>query len=738
MSDKPKVLLAVGERALERTLTTELANEFIFVKEASYREIVIQRIRDEQPDIILIREALKGSMPIDNLILDIRQSFPSIRVVFYTRKYRPGEPLLRRLVSYGVYDFIAGESVKKQQLFEGLRQAKQLSDVRQYLDAADIQTGGPQMHVTTEYQDLSETAPAEVAYPEPVPQKKEPQKNKAGKTKAKTTPKPKKKKPKKKEKPDSQKGFFGRILPFGTDKEVEAEDKTFDEALEEELQDERKEPHKRPETFKIDVDDAPEEEVSFWGEEKEEVHQQEVPSQPKERARNPLPFFHEEPTKPQAQVPTPDLPETETVVEQTIPTVTEKSSQTLEGVVDEEPEEEEEDLFGQVIERRSTPKPKTEPEPQPTKPVAAPAQRPPAPKPEPVKSEPTLKMTTRGKPNTPNDTLTLHRQETTQEPELDFNPLEVDPPNQATIAPIPQPKPKPAPVAVEPIEHNEVRSEGWSGRRHKGAIKVANKQVVTFVGATHGVGNTHVAFNSAVKLAEEGNKVLYMECHSVFSSIDFSLQMGTWQQGIEKALEDIEHNGGMSAGEHVLRIKDIKQNARKDKALRKLYKPLPDTLDYMFYSQDYQTLEEQHRVPKERLKDLVMYLLTRENYDVIVVDSEPIGERGVDGLLNISSKVYITMTQDPAQMGVFHRQFDATQNRIKITDQRYIIVNQFVKTEPTVNRINKWTNEKVLQTVPFTHKDVVTANYLGVPFILKTKHQSAINAFDSLIEHIAE
>lgn len=728
MSNKPRVLLAVGERALETILKNELSQDYTFVKEASYREIVIQRIREEHPDVVLLREALKGSMPIDNLVLDIRQTFPEIRVIFYTKKYRPGEPLLRRLVSYGVYDFIGGESVTKQQIFDGLNQRKQLSDVRKYLDAPELPSDTPTMHVTTEYKDLSTTQPE----PKAIPKQKEVvvQKN----TEDDEPTKPVKEKVKK------EKGFFKRMLPFG--KKGNSESDTGESMSDTQ--------NSKQENFSIDIDDDPEEERSFWGEDPSVQQKTETPPVSKPAFQSPLPMFHQDAPKETAPEPvdTQEVPVPEPV-EHAEPKVSEEPQKTepapkeetyhkpnVEYLDDAEPEEE--DLFAKSVSQAVVqPKPVPEPEPEPEvespilvdTPVAE----------APSESHDTLKFKPRGKPNVQGDELALHRKETMDEPEIDFNPMDVDSANRAAITeqPAPVQHRDPAPVDA-PIEHNEETSEGWTGRKTKGTIKVANKQIVTFVGATHGVGNTHVAFNAAIKLAEEGNRVLYMEAHSVFSSVDFSMQLGTWQQGIEKALEDIEYNQGMNVGDHILRIKDLKKNAKKDKALRKLYKPLPDTLDYMFYSQDYQTLEEQHAVPKERLKDLVMYLLTREAYDVIVVDSEPVGNPGVDGLLNISSKVYITMTQDPAQMGVFHRQFDATQKRIKITNNRYIIVNQFVKTEPTVKRIQKWTNEKVLQTVPFTHRDVVTANFLGVAFIQKTKHQPAINAFDSLIEHIAE
>lgn len=737
MTKKEKILLAIGERSLETFLRTRLSDEFIFVKEASYREIVIKRIEEEGPDIVLLREALKGSMDIENLVLDIRESFPNTRIVFYTSKYRPGEPLLRKLVSYGVYDFIAGEAVTESQIFEGLKTKKQLSDVRQFLDAPTLNTEMPAMTVTTEYKDLRQNE-SEPNYPavshipdEATPIEEESEEKEkigvigrlfGGKKKKKNIDKtPKIKQPKKKtnksrkieidENPDDEKSFWGDVDELANSVETEP--------VQETKQPDRQQP--KPSLNLPDIPEKNEDSIELGG------------------YNNPLPMFNHAKSEPTQVKQVPKEPQRKPVTQmEEVPAKPDNQP----SVVVEESESIEEDLFGghKVVPERTLSEETS-------------AER--------------LTIPARGKPSA--DDVSLHQRELNEsglrnniksvetyvEPEIDFNPMDLDPvPKQREavnnaqqpVQPIePQPvlnNPKhnvhnPQRTPREPIEHNEEQSIGWGGRKKVGKIHVRTKQIVTFVSAVHGSGNTHVAFNTALKLADEGNRVLYLDMNPTFSSVDFSFQLGTWQQGIDKALEDIKYNQGATVSDNILRIKDLKKT-RKEKQFKELYKSLPNSLDYMFYSQDYQTLEEQHEVPKEKLKDLIMYLSAREDYDVLIIDSEPLGEVGVDGLLNIANKIYITMTQDPGQMGVFHRQFDAAKNRVNITKNRYIIVNQFVNTEPTVKRVQKWTNEWVLQTVPFTHKGVIQANYLGEPFVLKTKHQPAKNAFESLAEHIAE
>lgn len=654
---KQKLLLAVGERQLEHFIKAKMSNEFDFTKEASYREIVIKRIREERPDVVLLREALKGSMSIESLVLDIRENYPEVRVVFYTSKNRPGEPLLRRLVSYGVYDLIGGESITEAQIFNGLVKPKQLSDVRQYLDAPTIESDEPPMMVTAEYIDMEEKEKEQPVNLPPI-NKMEPEKDNTKEVETETEK-------------NKESGLFGRL--FGRNKKKDKDDS---------------EEHTQPDEY---IDERKKEPV--------------IESDKKDSGgyHNPLELFGSnkdtnnnineslevEPTEEESDISFEDI---------NIPDIEFSADWLDEKTGDED------------ISEEINPEPIVKPIPlnkSPDRPVVERTVQEPTREKEP---DDRLTLQARGKPKEAEDGIQIikERDESYNKPPIEIN------------------------------EKENKTNRGWLGSKKDNGIRVKSNQIITFVSAVHGVGNTHIAFNTALKLADEGNRVLYIDMNSSFSSVDFSFQLGTWQQGIDKALEDIEYNSGMNASDNIIRMKDVKIERKEDKQLQELYKSLPDTLDYLFYSLDYQTLEKQHPVPKDRIRDLIMYLMTRERYDVVIIDSEPLGTEGVDGLLNLSNKIYFTMTQDPGQMGVFHRQFDAAKKRVNITDERYIIVNQFVDVEPKAKRIQKWTNEEVLQTVPFTHKSVILANFLGEPFILKTKHKDAIEAFDVLARHLAK
>lgn len=690
-SQKQKLLLAVGERGLEKFLKSRLKNKFTFTKDASYREIVLKRVREERPDIVLLREALKGSMMIETLVLDIREEFPEIRIVFYTSKSRPGEPLLRKLVSYGVYDIVGGEAVSESQIFDGLLNPKQLSSVRQYLDAPVLEDNSPKIVSKTEYEDLSEEK-EEIEFEKlkPKPQKKSKKKSKKKKTKNK-----------------EKKGFFKKM--FGRSDKKKAG------------------PQKDSKKDKI---------LDTSGEETIDNH-----SNQDAEYTNPLSMFSKEDSNVQSnqQITTSD--KTVELKEEKMNMLEKEREQELAIQLEKERLQEEQRLEEQRLEEQRLEKERLEEERRLLEQQRLERER----QEEERLEEQRLKEERRIKEE--QERLEQERQEKEKEeerkqqleqkkleeekklkiPEIDFNPLDRNS----------------APSNQQIIGNNQALKEtmpsklpGWLGGKKD--ISMSTGQIITFVSAVPGVGNTHLAFNTALKLADEGNRVLYIDTNSLFASVDLAFQLGTWEQGIEIALEDISNNYGVRVSDNILRINTLKEKSKGDKQLSKLYKDLPDKLDYLFYSVDYQTLENQPVVDKNKLQELIMLIMTKERYDAIIVDSEHLGMPGVDGLLNISSKIYITMTQNPGQLGIFHRRFDAALKRVDITDNHYVVLNQYVDIEPKIKSIESWTNQEVALTVPFTHKEIISRNYRGQPFILKTKNKEVIKSFNTLAEHIAQ
>lgn len=609
MAEKQKVLLAVGIKDLEQVLIKRLSDNYrVADSVATHKDIVLERIEYERPQVVIILERLLGDKPIEDLILDIRGSYPNTRIIFITSRENPRDPLLRTLVSYAVYDLVMGKAVSIDAIEERLKHPNELKDVQQFVQRSDdiaIEQPNQSLKVSVPIEDTEDDIEFDEVEPEEEPEKKQ--------------------------------GFLKGI--FGRKKKrkgiVEASDEDDRDSAEDTV---------------VDIPES-------------EPEPKPIPT-PKVKPK-PVPV----PTPPKAQPPIPN---------ETVTT----------------PEDKPYNPLANAGTAHTINKPIKTPPPRPN---AVPKKKP---KP-PIPVQPVQKK-----------------------------PIENPEPAQPTLVKSPPKQQKP--------KKSGLFSKGPQENSEK--IKVNSNRIITFVSPTAGLGGTHVAFNAALKLADEGNKVLYIDGNSDYSSVDIMFQLGNWEQGIDRALMDIEHNGGSKISSNILRIKDLKQEAKsqKDKTFIRLREPLPNTLDFMFYSHEYQTLPEQYDVPKRRLRELMMYLLTREQYDVIVVDSEPMGTDGVDELLNISTKVYITITQNPALVGLLNRRLDATEDRVELTDRKFIVLNKFEDIEPTVSTFSEWVRLPIVQTIPYDNRESIRTTFEGLPLVLQSSNNELKDAFEGLARHIAE
>lgn len=566
-----------------------LSSEFDFVGIASYREILLEKISQTNPDILLIREALPGTKNIVKLIYEVRMKYNNVRIIFMTGRRQPGDLILTELVRYGVYDLLLGSEVKKSDLFGLIRNPRQMKDVRHLLPSPELDESNtePAFEVKTQVVEVpvyidrpqsESVAPAVVAAPVPVPV---------------PVPEPIQTKP---------------------------------------------EPIQEPEP---------------------------IPEPEPEPEPEPIPFPEPEPEK--------------------FPKEPQKTEKTKgRGIMP---------LPGQ---RKKKPTFKGEEESAPIPPA--------------VKPEQVVVPVIEPEPFYPPATPAQVKRKSKKEIALDFNPMDMT--KKKSLANYP-----PAQLGAP-----------------------QSKQIITFLGAVHGVGNTQIAFNTAVKLAQDGSKVIFIENNSMFSTIDFAFQLGEYNLGIDKALIEIADGNTRDIQKSIHSMRKKKEMAKGNAALQKIYKKLPDNLDFLFYSQDYQTLINKPEIQKEYLKDLCMYLLLQEGYDYVVVDSEPIGtpSGGIEELLSISSKVYLTLTQDAAQVGHLSRHLSDIEKRINLKDKLYIVLNKFISVEPDERQLNEWLNLPIAVVIPETTKDFVAANYLGVPFVLHSRNKETQQIFEVLRNKVIE
>lgn len=110
-----RVLLAVGMEAFEDAIKREFVDDsdFTFIQRAVvYREAVIPAVNDENPDILVLREGLKGGVSILKLLKNLRMSCNG-RIVFIAEEHENNQTgnLVKKVSELGVYDVVWGHEI---------------------------------------------------------------------------------------------------------------------------------------------------------------------------------------------------------------------------------------------------------------------------------------------------------------------------------------------------------------------------------------------------------------------------------------------------------------------------------------------------------------------------------------------------------------------------------------------------------------------------------------------------
>jgi len=267
-------------------------------------------------------------------------------------------------------------------------------------------------------------------------------------------------------------------------------------------------------------------------------------------------------------------------------------------------------------------------------------------------------------------------------------------------------------------------------------FQLSGKQkILTFMGSKHGVGNSSIAFNTALSLAQRKNKVLFMELEDRTPSIAYWYELGgsNVEVGIDRALQGLEQKQFKWVEESIIPSKDLHQS---DSTYAKNYKKFPPTLDFMFFSNRYLTRQSIDNIHIEEsvTKELYLHLLFQLEYDYIVLDVSPdIWNETTLNALTYSHKVYITVTQDVSTIGnALYVLNEVKKSGIHIDKKKQYIVNKFEKAELNIKGIEDWVGSKDVITIPSANKDFINANYDGLPILLSSKNSQIKQAFQRI------
>lgn len=129
-----KILLGIGmedaEELLRKAIKTNnpdhvVCDDVIIHKG---REHILEKIKNNNPTVVILRETLKGNDDILQTIYLIKKHF-NTRIIFIAKNRKPGDKLLATLVGYSVFDIIAGTSIHIEEIAKLVDKQNTIKDV---------------------------------------------------------------------------------------------------------------------------------------------------------------------------------------------------------------------------------------------------------------------------------------------------------------------------------------------------------------------------------------------------------------------------------------------------------------------------------------------------------------------------------------------------------------------------------------------------------------------------------
>lgn len=712
-----KIYLAIGHKQLEDFIQNnkglierKLNEEVEFVGVAVYREAIIQGIKEYHPDVVIIREGIQGSLSLTDLVYQIQIISPSTRIIFIAGDRKPGDAFLATLVQYGVYDILVGNKVNVKDILKRIVSPNKMVDVIAFMPKIKITEDGKQLY---DAPDVGLINPMlEDNYGEPA---------------------------------------VKPLTDLSTIKEDEPVQPTLQEEEDEPIEVEEEEPIQ--EEIPTPPPTVEKKKGGLFGrKQKEEVSKPPVqepvpaPLPPVVDEPKPLPPVMEEPkVEPQPLPPVQQLPPIQQPTQNRFNLNTEKPPV-------------QEPYNQNRINLDMNKPPVQEPEPynqgsyvppvQQMPPIQEPYgnqgqhgynnQGPQIPVMPPVQPEP---KETQFNPYQPQQNPYIN-QPPIQQPSQPFNGYG----NQGGYGNF-NPYERPGnmyPQNNMPQTNNQPKKGGLFGK--KSPQKTIQQQVITFVGARSGCGTSQIAFNTAVLLAEQGFKTLYMDLNSKDPSIDAILTYGLTDVGVDTMLKDMAVGNYTNIAIAInSAAKELSSNNERVNE-RKAYSKLPSKLEFTCFSEAALKKREPLSYDVNLLKDLIIFLQMNFGYDMIILDaSSDLYDDMTKITMLYSNKLFFVLTQDGVDFIILGRAIKcANLSNINYKDKSYFICNKFVnnKDNSAANLQNMLENafgktDIQLVTIPNVHNEIISANATMAALIQMSKDKTLKKGFQDIVNIIS-
>ena len=265
--------------------------------------------------------------------------------------------------------------------------------------------------------------------------------------------------------------------------------------------------------------------------------------------------------------------------------------------------------------------------------------------------------------------------------------------------------------------------------------KSSRQKIISFVGGKNGIGTSSIAINTAVNLAKQGNKVIYLEMDSKHPTIGYWYQMGHINQGIETAIKAVEKEELQKIDKSIIKSIDLKNQKKK------IYKNLPDTLDFLLFSKQETILKTRQETAKpELLKDLFLLLMIELNYDFVILDLDfDLNNKYTITSLNFSNIIYPIVTQDISTLAYLVFKIEELERIGKnIKNKCRYIINKYESSgvQITLRDLKEWLDSKKVTVIPENNKEFINANASSIPIINYTRNEKIIKSFNDITKNI--
>lgn len=268
----------------------------------------------------------------------------------------------------------------------------------------------------------------------------------------------------------------------------------------------------------------------------------------------------------------------------------------------------------------------------------------------------------------------------------------------------------------------------------------ANK-VVVFTGGKGGVGNSTLALNTALRIAEMNRKVLYIEINPTTPTVSFwfdiQLKHG---RGIDHVLEDLKEGNMATARSAITRGRLAGNKIELSEDINNPKFITGNIIDFMFFSAEAMEKKKPlSEMATENFKEMFLNLFYQENYHFVIIDIPFLynNYKGISDAFIYCHKIFTVISQDVSSVAYTVKDIESLEKRdVKYKNKNTFIMN---RCEPSrklnMNEMKKWLGSEDLLTIP-NYKDFSDILLEGLPILQNEKDPSFRKAIDEIVSKL--